>query len=59
MSADHNRWIISSYKFVEHRKIETAQAELARLSGLFPAKKFKIFRIKRVVEAPNPDEAQS
>lgn len=58
MSNDHNRWIISSHKFVEHRTIEAAQAELMRLSELLPQKKFKLFRIKRVVEAPNPDTAQ-
>lgn len=47
---DHNRWIISSHKFHEHRDPETARVELDRLKALFPGKKFKVYRIKRVVE---------
>jgi hypothetical protein len=49
MSADHNRWIISSHKFVEHKTPESAQAELERLKAKAPGKNFRIYRIKRVV----------
>ena len=47
---DHNRWIISSYKFHEHKTPDAANAELDRLTTKFPNKKFRVYRIKRVVE---------
>lgn len=50
MSAEHNRWIVSSRNFVEHRTPEIAQAEMGRLQKLNPKKQFRVYRIKRTVD---------
>lgn len=44
-----NRWIISAKNFHEHKKIEAAEAELARLQEICPEKQFRIYRVKRSV----------
>jgi len=49
---DDNRWIISSYKFHEHKDPTAARAELERLQAKCPDKKFRVYRVKRVVELP-------
>lgn len=48
MTEDHNRWIVSAYDFVEHRKIEHAIKELERLQAEHPDKTFRMYRIKNV-----------
>ena len=56
MSEDHNRWIISGYRFHEHQTIEAAERELERLSKKCPDKHFHLYRIKQIarVEPINP-----
>ncbi len=48
-----NRWIVSSHRFVEHASPGLARNEMNRLQELHPKKKFRMYRIKRVlVEEP-------
>lgn len=41
-----DRWIVSDYKFYQHKSLEGAEAEKKRLSELLPSKQFRIYRIK-------------
>jgi len=59
MSEDHNRWIVSSHAFLEHTSIVDAEREFKRLSGMFPKRKFRVYRIKRVVDPEKPQQRGS
>lgn len=41
-----DRWIVSAYKFAEHRKLLWAQQEAARLAEK-TGKEFRVYRIKK------------
>lgn len=47
-----NRWIITSHKFVEHTDVDTALAELHRLTEAYPKKVFRMYRVKAVAAPP-------
>ncbi len=50
-----NRWIVSRYRFHEHKSLEAAQAELKRLTES-TGKKYRMYRVKTVLE---PDEGET
>lgn len=50
MSAEHNRWIVTSKNFFEHRDPQAAEAERARLQKLHPELQYRVYRIKRTVD---------
>lgn len=40
-------WIVSNYRFVQHKSLESAEAEAARLRAICPKKQqFRVYRIK-------------
>lgn len=45
-----DRWIITSYKFREHKTLAEAQAELERVRAKITKREFQIIRIKTTVE---------
>lgn len=50
---EHNRWIITSHKFREHKTIEAALAELKRIQGVsIDPGKYRMVRIKRTAHDP-------
>lgn len=51
-----DRWIVSSYPFVEQISKDIAESEAARLQGKYPKKKFKVYRIKTTLERSNAVE---
>lgn len=48
-----DRWIITRRKFREHRTLEAARAELARLQDAHPELDFHLFRIKTTLAQSN------
>ena len=57
MSAEHNRWIVSSKQYFEHRDPKAAEAERVRLQKLHPEKTYRVYRIKRTVDYRDEREA--
>lgn len=49
-------WIISTHPFREHKSLETAKVELARLLAEAPNKPFRIRRVKTSLEPNNPPQ---
>lgn len=54
-----NFWIVTDYKFFQHATLEEAEAERARLMERFPAKTFRVHRVKRRLNARTRDEAMA
>jgi hypothetical protein len=52
MSHEANRWIITSHKFREHKSVDAALAELARIKRVAPNKNLRMVRIKRTAHDP-------
>lgn len=50
MSANDNRWIITTKNFRRHRTYESALAEKQRLEASVPGVRFNMVRIKQTVE---------
>lgn len=46
-------FIVSDYSFFQHKTLEKAKEEMARLSGLHPDKYFRIYRVARHLIAPH------
>lgn len=46
-----DRWIISTWKYKQHRSRGSAEKELKRLREQCPKKKFQLYRIKTTINA--------